>query len=462
MRNAGTSEHIPESVRRKVEQFGKDQYNPFSKLRSDILAASAKKQPYPVTSDELAERVAKINDALTSVARAYQAAAEVRSAELSHAAMRMMVQSIGVLLATVLLAAAGFWIAFARVSRPLNRITRSMLAIADEKDGVNVPYVDRGDEVGDMARSLQIFKDKSEEARRLAAERAQTRKEKAERDEKRAALSRNFEINAEKLAHTLVQAANSMENTARSMSMTAEKTNGQTVTVAAAAEQASASVHTVASAAEELSASISEIGRQVSKSSGIAGQAVSDAQRTDQTVQKLAETAQKIGEVVDLIRNIANQTNLLALNATIEAARAGEAGKGFAVVASEVKSLANQTAKATEDITAQIAEIQGATKEAVEAIRGIGTVIGEISNIAVSLSAAIEQQGAATQEIVRNVHQAAGGTKDVTENITHVKEATAVTGEAAHQVLSAANELNDHAGRLNSEVTAFIAGLKAA
>ena len=421
VRNVGTGDRVPEELRRHVERFEKEILNPYNKLRSEILSASAKEKPYPVTADELAERVAKISDALTEVSHVFQVAAENRSAEMSRAAMQTMIQSLVVLVLTIALAIAGFWVAFARVSRPLNRITGSMLQIAEGHDDVDVPFVDRGDEVGDMARSLQIFKDKSLDARRLSAERERTRAEKRQRDEKRAELSHNFEINAEKLAQTLAMAASSMEGTARSMSSTAEKTTGQTVTVAAAAEQASVSVHTVASAAEELSASIAEIGRQVSKSSDIAGKAVADTQRTDQTVQKLAETAIKIGEVVDLIRNIANQTNLLALNATIEAARAGEAGKGFAVVASEVKNLASQTAKATEDITAQISEIQGATKEAVDAIRSIGSVIGEVSQIAVSLSAAIEEQGAATQEIVRNVHQAAGGSKDVTENIQHVK-----------------------------------------
>ncbi len=348
------------------------------------------------------------------------------------------------------------------ITKPLTAIASSMEKLAGGDLDVRVTSMWRRDEVGTLARALQVFKDKMIEARDLNAAQEEARRAKETRDEKRDTLSRAFEANADSMAQALAKAAAGMEATARSMSATAEETNQKTVTVAAAAEQASLNVHTVASAAEELYSSIEEIGRHVTKSSDIARRAVEDARRTDATVQRLAEMAQKIGEVVDLIKNIADQTNLLALNATIEAARAGDAGKGFAVVASEVKSLANQTAKATEDITDQISHIQAATKDAVDAIRGIGDVIGEISHIAVTLAAAIEEQGAATQEIARNVHEAAGGTKEVTENIASVKQATATTGTAATEVLSAANQLTQQAERLTSEVNTFISGLKAA
>ncbi len=371
--------------------------------------------------------------------------------------------SLLLLLGTLILLTAWITLKIIRsITKPLIAIAASMEKLAGGDLEVRVTSVWRRDEVGTLARALQVFKDKMIEARALTTAQEEARHAKEARDEKRESLSRTFEANAELLAQALGKAAAGMAVTARSMSATAEETNQKTVTVAAAAEQASLNVHTVASAAEELYSSIGEIGRQVSKSSDIASRAVQDARRTDSTVQRLAEMAQKIGEVVDLIKNIANQTNLLALNATIEAARAGDAGKGFAVVASEVKSLANQTAKATEDITDQISHIQAATKDAVDAIRGIGSVIGEISHIAVTLAAAIEEQGAATQEIARNVHEAAGGTKDVTENIASVKQATATTGAAATDVLSAANELTKQAERLTSEVNTFISGLKAA
>lgn len=368
-----------------------------------------------------------------------------------------------ILLATLIIITAWITTKIIRsITKPLTTIAAAMEKLAGGDLDVRVTSMWRRDEVGTLANALQVFKDKLIEARALDAAQEEARRAKEIRDEKRDSLSRAFEANAESLAQALAKAAAGMAATARSMSATAEETNQKTVTVVAAAEQASLNVHTVASAAEELYSSIEEIGRHVTKSSDIASRAVEDARRTDGTVQRLAEMAQKIGEVVDLIKNIADQTNLLALNATIEAARAGDAGKGFAVVASEVKSLANQTAKATEDITDQISHIQAATKDAVDAIRGIGDVIGEISHIAVTLAAAIEEQGAATQEIARNVHEAAGGTKEVTQNIAGVKQATATTGTAASEVLSAANELTKQAERLTSEVSTFISGLKAA
>jgi methyl-accepting chemotaxis protein len=218
----------------------------------------------------------------------------------------------------------------------------------------------------------------------------------------------------------------------------------------------------VAAAAEELSSSITEISRQVAQSARVAGRALEDARRTDAVVQALADNAQKIGEVVGLISNIAGQTNLLALNATIEAARAGDAGKGFAVVASEVKSLATQTAKATEDISRQISQIQTATKEAVISIQGIGTTIGEISEIAAAIAAAVEQQGAATKEIARNVQQAASGTQEVSANIVGVSQGANETGAAANQVLGAAGELSRQAEQLRTEVGHYISGVNAA
>jgi methyl-accepting chemotaxis protein len=253
-----------------------------------------------------------------------------------------------------------------------------------------------------------------------------------------------------------------LRDTAQAMSATAAQANDQANLVAGAAGQASAGVQTVAAAAEELSVSITEISRQVTQSSRVAQQAVTDARRTDGIVRALAEGAAKISQVVELISNIAGQTNLLALNATIEAARAGDAGKGFAVVASEVKSLALQTAKATQDIGAQIEQIQRATAEAVQAIQGINGTIEEVSAIATTIAAAIEEQGAATAEIARNVQQTAASTQDVTANIGGVSETAGRAGDAATRVLGSAGSLSDQAVQLNEEVGRFVAGMRAA
>jgi methyl-accepting chemotaxis protein len=275
-------------------------------------------------------------------------------------------------------------------------------------------------------------------------------------------LLRGFEDKTAGLVTIVASAATELEATARSMSETTGETTQQAANVSEAVQAASINVQTVASAAEELSASISEIARQVAQSSQIADQAVHDANRTDGIVKTLAEGAQKIGDVVGLISTIAGQTNLLALNATIEAARAGEAGKGFAVVASEVKSLANQTAKATDDISQQISQIQVATKEAVAAIEAISRTIGEMSRIAAAIAAAVEEQGAATQEIARNVQEAAAGTQQVSSNIVGVSHGAAATGTAATQVLDAAGELSKQAEQLSGDVRQFITSAQAA
>ncbi len=286
--------------------------------------------------------------------------------------------------------------------------------------------------------------------------------EREQRTRRLDVLLRGFEATTAGLVGTVASASTELEATARAMSATTGETMQQATNVAAAVEEASVNVQTVASAAEELSASISEIARQVAQSSEITNQAVEDANRTDIIVKTLAEGAQKIGDVVGLISTIAGQTNLLALNATIEAARAGEAGKGFAVVASEVKSLANQTAKATDDIRQQVAQIQLATKEAVAAIEEITRTIGEVSRIAASISTAVEEQGAATQEIARNVHEAAAGTQQVSVNIVGVSQGAAETGAAASEVLAAAGELSGQAERLSGDVQKFVADVKAA
>jgi methyl-accepting chemotaxis protein len=367
--------------------------------------------------------------------------------------MSIVAIGIGLLLA---------WVIGRGIAGPVIAMTAAMQRLADGDHGTAIPAQGRTDEIGEMAGAVGVFKENMITAARLAAEQAAESEAKLRRAQRVDELTKAFEAKVGHLVGVLSSASTEMEATAQSMAATAEETNQQSVTVASASEQASANVQTVATATEELSSSIHEIGRQVTQSTTIAGQAVADAQRTDATVQALAAAAQKIGDVVELIQDIASQTNLLALNATIEAARAGDAGKGFAVVASEVKSLASQTAKATEDIGGQIAAIQGATSEAVAAIQGITKTIEEINQIATAIAGAVQEQGAATAEISRNVQQAAQGTQEVSTNIVSVKEAATSTGAAASQVLSAASDLSRQSEQLTAEVNTFLAGLKAA
>ncbi len=348
------------------------------------------------------------------------------------------------------------------VCRPLLAMTGVMSKLADGEFAVAIPATDRGDEVGIMAKSVLVFKDNMIKARDAAAREAEEQKQREARARRISDLTSGFDADVASVLRTVASATTETQATASSMTATAEETSRQATAVAAGAEEASTNVQTVASASEELSASIAEISRQVSESARIANLAVEEAERTNASVQGLAQAAQKIGDVIKLINDIAGQTNLLALNATIEAARAGEAGKGFAVVASEVKSLATQTARATEEITSQVGAIQSATNHAVTAIEGIGKTIGQINGIATTIASAVEEQGAATQEIARNVQQAAAGTSEVTSNISGVNQAAADTGAAATQVLSATSELSKQAETLRGQVEHFLSAVKAA
>jgi methyl-accepting chemotaxis protein len=338
----------------------------------------------------------------------------------------------------------------------------AMRRLADGDRAVQVNGADRRDEVGTMARSVEVFREAMITADRLAAERQVEQLAKERRAAGLEALTRGFETKVGQLVTALSTASTRMETTAQSMAETAERSNRQAQAVGSSAEQTAANVHGVATASEELAASINEISRRAAQSSQIASRAVADAGKTNATMQALAQGAEKIGEVIRLISDIAGQTNLLALNATIEAARAGEHGKGFAVVASEVKNLASQTARATEEIAGQIGHIQTATQAAVEAIAVIATTIEEINAVAGTIAAAVEQQGAVTGHIAHNVQQAVSGNERITEIISGVKEASADTGVAARHVLDAAGELSRHSGVLSREVDLFLSGVKAA
>jgi methyl-accepting chemotaxis protein len=348
------------------------------------------------------------------------------------------------------------------ILRRIGNLQRSMQLLSDGDLESEIYRSNQRDEIASMANALQIFRESMLEARALGADQDRDRTAKAERASRMETRIVDFEATVRGALDSLQKSANSMESTAQSMSATADQSSALVGAVAAAAEEASVNVQTVSSGTEELSSSISEIGRQVTTSSQIARKAVEEAGSTDATMQGLAENASRISVVIDLIQTIASQTNLLALNATIEAARAGEAGRGFAVVASEVKSLANQTAKATDEIRSQIANMQQVTTSAVGAIRNIGQTIGEINEVTTAIAAAVEQQSAATREIARNIQHAAGGTSEVSSNIIGVSTASSQAGSAASEVLSASGELRREADLLRSEIDAFLSNIRAA
>jgi len=354
------------------------------------------------------------------------------------------------------------WIALFQIAKPLAHMTREMTKLAHGDFDIQIEGIDRTDEVGMLAQSLQIFKQNAITARRLEGEQRDEHLQREKREKNVEEYITIFDSQVREALDTLTAASTEMHATAGSMAVTAEETARQATSVAKASEQASCNVQTVASATEQLHASISEISRQVAQSAEIAGTAVSEADRTNAMIQGLADTAQKIGEVVSLIQNIASQTNLLALNATIEAARAGESGRGFAVVASEVKTLASQTAKATEDISAQIAAIQGETGHAVNAIKAIGSTIRQMNEIATTIAAAVEEQGAATRDISHNIQLVAQGTNGVAANVARVNEVAEETGSAASQVLAAADDLSHQSDRLRGNVNGFLAKIRTA
>ncbi|MDX2168990.1 MAG: methyl-accepting chemotaxis protein [Deltaproteobacteria bacterium] len=453
------SPRLAAAIAAAKQQFFSADYMAF---REKTLKALIAKEPPGIALEQwTADAIARLAT-LQDVAEAALEAAKDHALTARRGAQLNMWLQLGMVAVALALVCGGMLLVSRRVIRPLHGLRDAMLKVAGGDLTVETPFEGRGDEVGALAGALATFKANAVEKTRIEAEERVRVERNQARQQAVETHIQAFEGQVQSALRALTGASQQMRGTAESMSTATIQSTQQIEAAAGASEEASSNVQTVAAASEELSASIGEISRQVSNAAAIAGRAVEETRQTDGTVQGLAEAAGRIGDVVKLISDIAGQTNLLALNATIEAARAGEAGKGFAVVASEVKSLANQTAKATEEISAQIGAIQGVTQDAVEAIKRIGGTIGEVSQIATSIASAVEEQGAATQEITRNTQHAAQGTKDVSENVAGISGGIQATGAAAQEVKTAADTLGEHASQLDREVQDFLGKIRAA
>ena len=409
-----------------------------------------REKTFPLYADILALRDAFYDAAAANVAEAY------------NKALLGAVMSVAAVLAALAIGIAVLILVNRRVTKPLTELTDVIGRIADGTRDLEINYRERSDEMGTLANAIGVLQDKSAEADRLSREQTEAEEHREARRRKMEALTHNFSELMDGVCRSLAEAAGGMKQSAESLNLSAETTASRATAVAEAARAATSGVNTVASASEELHASINEITRQMADAASSSSSAKAQALDTTAKVQSLAESARRIGDVVQLIRTVAAQTNLLALNATIEAARAGEAGRGFAVVASEVKSLATQTARATEEIESQITAIQGETGATVVAIEKIASVVNDISSVSGSIAVSVEQQSAATREIARNVQQTAARTDEVSSSITLVSTAASDTQDSAGLLLTAAATLANQAVDLRREFEAFVADVKAA
>jgi methyl-accepting chemotaxis protein len=443
---------VKADILKKLEKYQAD----FSAWAAGALEVAGYGSAMSKTFHDIEPVIAEIEQ---SVERLYTAAEANEAATRSSVGSWMLV-AFG--LAVVLVFGLSLLIGRS-ISKALGSMVAAMTRLAGGDVRIAIPGLGRTDEIGEMAGAVEVFKNNMIEADRLRAEQLDAEKRQAQqRKADMIKLADAFEGAVGEIVETVSSAATELEASADTLTRAAERSQGLATAVASASEEASTNVQSVSSASEELSSSVNEISRQVQESSRVASEAVDQAEKTNGRVSALAQAASRIGDVVELINTIAGQTNLLALNATIEAARAGEAGRGFAVVASEVKALAEQTAKATGEISRQISGIQAATADSVGAIKEIGDTIGRMSEISSAIAAAVEQQGAATQEISRNIQHAATGTQQVSSNITEVQHGAAETGSASAQVHSAAQLLSSDSNRLKLEVAKFLDSVRAA
>ncbi|BAF86723.1 histidine kinase [Azorhizobium caulinodans ORS 571] len=463
-RSFGNAVDMPAGIRSAVATAERTFFVDPVKAMRDDLAKSLATAPVKTTGiDDWRNKIIPALDDLTNISLAAMVSLSEEAEAIADGARKTLFFYAGLIVFALAMVVAGLLVVITRVTRPISGLTSTMQALAGGNLDVAVPNTERHDEVGAMAKALLVFKEEMARNAALEAEAEAARlKAEAERREGMMRLAAEFESAVGGIIGSVASASTQLHGTARTMAEAARRTSEKSTAVAAAAEEASTNVVMVASSAEELGSSVDEIGRQVQQSAEMSNVAVAEAQKTGTVIQDLAQAASRIGDVVGLISSIAEQTNLLALNATIEAARAGDAGKGFAVVASEVKALATQTAKATEEIESQIGAIQATTKQAVQVIEGVGSQIRKMSDVATSISAAVEEQGVATREIVRNVDQAATGTNSVTAHISEVAQTADETGSAAGQVLTAAAALTDQAKRLEAEMQRFLGTVRAA
>lgn len=460
---ASAGMQLPPALSAALSQAKSVYFDPqYLATRDRLMAALANGDKPEMVANQWSPYTVSRLAAAVGVAETALEAAKAHIADQHSQALHSLVLQLGFLVAAAALALAALTIVTRRVITPLHRMRNAMLKVAAGDLTVETGYAGRKDEIGGLATALETFKHQAEDKLKIEAQEREHNAGTTARQRAVEAYVADFEASVRQTLQQLGEASGEMRKTSAGLSTVSRQTNARVEVAQKASGEASMSVETVASAAEELSASINDISQQAAHAAGIASRAVDQAAKTDDTVQGLAKSAGRIGEVVGLINTIAAQTNLLALNATIEAARAGEAGRGFAVVASEVKSLASQTAKATDEISEQISDIQKVAGEAIDAIKGIGSIIGEVNEVATAIAAAVQEQGAATQEITRSTQYAAQGTKNVSESITGVKADADASAAAADNVKGASETLETQSQHLGYQVTEFLGKIRAA